>query len=73
VRINVRDDGCGFDAKAQALHGQRFGLVGMAERARAVGGDVIVRSRRGKGTDVIVRIPTVDDGKVDHEYRYCDG
>jgi len=55
LRLEVRDDGDGFDPaerRAQAL-----GLVSMEERAQALGGCFEVRSTAGKGTTVRVEIP----------------
>ncbi|HVF42311.1 MAG TPA: two-component regulator propeller domain-containing protein [Pyrinomonadaceae bacterium] len=58
VRLNVKDDGRGFDAGAQAGGPNgHFGLVGMRERAREMGGDVRVGSRPGEGCEVEVNVP----------------
>jgi signal transduction histidine kinase len=53
--LRVRDDGCGFDPTQMPT--DRFGLVGMSERARALGGDVRIRSRPGFGAQVEVVLP----------------
>ena len=58
----MRDDGKGFDpSMAQRAgtetHGGGLGLVGMAERARLVGGELDVRSAPGGGTTVTLRVP----------------
>lgn len=53
VRLEVRDDGVGFD---QARPGG-YGLSGMAARAARVGGSVEVRSAPGEGTLVKAVIP----------------
>jgi len=51
-RLMVSDDGLGFDPHlAYAGH---FGLIGMQERAAAIGGDLTVSSRPGAGTRVTV-------------------
>jgi two-component system sensor histidine kinase UhpB len=55
VELRVSDDGRGFDP---ALRGSGLGLVGMAERARLVGGDLDVRSAPGGGTTITMRVPT---------------
>ena len=57
--LRVKDDGAGFDVGAGAPNGRgRFGLVGMAERAEAVGADLSVRSRPGAGTQLtLVGVP----------------
>jgi signal transduction histidine kinase len=58
VCLRVRDDGCGFDPtvpRAKLVGG--YGLTGMRERARELGGDFAVHSRPGAGTTVEVVIP----------------
>src|SRR5205085_12669229 len=58
VRLNVKDDGRGFDAEAQGNGaGGHFGLVGMRERAREMGGEVRVGSSPGEGCEVEVNVP----------------
>jgi PAS domain S-box-containing protein len=62
LEIVVRDDGGGFDveaALARALDGNSLGLVGMRERARALGGTFSVSSRLGAGTEVRVELPVM--------------
>lgn len=69
VTATIEDDGIGFDAPesstgfAQAGH---FGLMGMQERAQLLGGNIYVRSERGKGTKVVAYVPlkhpAVDSG-----------
>jgi signal transduction histidine kinase len=53
--VAVSDDGRGFDADIQADRG--FGLRGMCERARLVGGDVRLVSEPGRGTRVEIAMP----------------
>jgi hypothetical protein len=58
VRLRVRDDGCGFDpAPVRGAGGAHLGLVGMRERARALGGTCTVSSARGRGTQIVVQLP----------------
>lgn len=60
VRINVRDNGVGFDQyKVQMERARRpsLGLVGMEERAALLGGTVSIQSRPGYGTEVEAVIP----------------
>jgi len=57
--IRIRDDGQGFDVST-AVAGEdppRLGLLGMRERAVAVGGTLEVRSRPGFGTFVEAELP----------------
>jgi two-component system, NarL family, sensor histidine kinase UhpB len=52
----ISDDGVGISE--EALRGNRsIGLLGMRERARAVGGSIRITSRRGGGTRVLLNLP----------------
>ena len=58
VRLSVKDDGRGFDPELQENGaGGHFGLVGMRERAREMGGEVRVGSSPGEGCEVEVNVP----------------
>jgi two-component system sensor histidine kinase UhpB len=59
VRLEVADDGIGFDRRPEreGSDGHSLGLPGMHERARLVGGRLIVRSTPGYGTTVEARVP----------------
>lgn len=51
-RISVEDDGRGFDATV--AYPGHFGLVGMQERAAAIGGSIEISSVIGRGTTLTV-------------------
>ena len=56
--LTVSDDGTGFDpAGVFASARGHFGLLGMRERARLMGGEVSVVSAEAGGTTVEVRVP----------------
>ncbi len=59
IHATVRDDGEGFDVEAAlARRGERgLGLIGMRERVEALGGQFVIGSTPGKGTEVSIRIP----------------
>jgi signal transduction histidine kinase len=58
VRLAVKDDGVGFLAGSPRDGDRRsFGLVGMQERAKLLGGTVEIRSAPGEGTDVLMVVP----------------
>lgn len=59
--ISIDDDGVGFKAPKGAHDRGRLGLANMDERARAVGGEVVVESRPGLGTSIRVWIPIEAD------------
>ncbi len=59
VTLLVEDDGIGFDPNAQAAPGPQggYGLFGMNERARLLGGEVRIESTPGWGSRVLARLP----------------
>jgi signal transduction histidine kinase/ligand-binding sensor domain-containing protein len=65
LRLRVRDDGHGFEPQAylQGASGEHFGLLGIVERARWMGGELHVESRAGAGTEVSCRLPY--DGRAE--------
>lgn len=54
LRLEVEDDGVGFDPAAVA--DDRFGLAGMRERAALVGGRLQVESKPGQGARLILEV-----------------
>ncbi|MGH9840216.1 MAG: sensor histidine kinase [Blastocatellia bacterium] len=56
VTITIRDNGRGFAPQRAEAKRAGFGLAGMAERVRILGGELTIQSREGQGTTVIVRI-----------------
>jgi len=59
VTLEVSDNGRGIDMSASAQQSQ-FGLKGLKERAKSVGGWIDVSSARGAGTTITLMIPLVD-------------
>jgi two-component system NarL family sensor kinase len=55
VRLTVEDDGRGFDV--DRVPQGRYGLVGLNERARLLGGRFTLESEPGAGTRVCVQVP----------------
>lgn len=61
VCIHIEDNGQGFDL-GQVIAGdgqQHFGLQIMKERAESIGGRLVLDSKPGQGTRVIVKVPTI--------------
>lgn len=56
VRLEVVDDGSGFDGAAPSVSG-RWGLATMKERAEAIDGSLRIESAPGRGTRIIVEVP----------------
>jgi signal transduction histidine kinase len=60
VRLQIADDGVGFEPTAHPddhVRAGHFGLVGLAERARHLGGSLQVNSVPGQGTTITARLP----------------
>jgi signal transduction histidine kinase len=58
LNLRVKDNGRGFEpAGAFAALGGHFGLLGMRERAERLGGELLLQSHPGEGTEVEVRVP----------------
>lgn len=55
LSLAVVDDGCGFGAPSSGR--RSYGVLGMQEAARAVGGTVSITSGPGEGTQVHVMLP----------------
>ncbi len=55
--LSVADDGAGLPEDPETSAQEGFGLTSMRERATAIGAEWSIRSRRGSGTSVVVRIP----------------
>ena len=55
VTVTIQDDGRGFAGDGKAP-GHGFGLSGMAERARMLGGTLRVESHPGRGTAVVLQV-----------------
>jgi signal transduction histidine kinase/ligand-binding sensor domain-containing protein len=54
VQLGIRDNGCGFDTK-QTKRGH-FGLVGIRERVKSMGGNLSLNSQPGAGTEITVTV-----------------
>ncbi len=59
IRLHVCDDGSGFEMQKieRAADRDRLGVIGMRERAFAVGGSFAINSKPGKGTEVMADFP----------------
>jgi signal transduction histidine kinase len=56
VRLEVEDDGIGFDTDAQ-IGRAHHGLANLRSRAEGLGGSLVLTSQRGTGTRIIVSVP----------------
>jgi signal transduction histidine kinase len=61
VRLDVRDDGQGFEflgSPGDFAYGGKFGLLGIEERVQLLRGRLQVQSGKGQGTTIRVDLPT---------------
>jgi NarL family two-component system sensor histidine kinase YdfH len=57
IKIELRDDGVGFEpTHVETLTGH-YGLLGLEERARLCGGTLVIQSARGAGTTIRLCLP----------------
>jgi PAS domain S-box-containing protein len=59
LRVEIRDDGVGFDAEMarEFLKSGRVGLASMRERAELAGGTLTMKSSPGSGTSIMATLP----------------
>lgn len=58
LKVEVEDDGVGFDPNREVPEPAGFGLVGMRERAAMLGGRLTVVSSPGTGTRLFIDLPS---------------
>jgi len=59
IRLSIRDDGIGLDPKVQSdgFRTDHWGLPGMRERASKIGAHFDIWSRKGGGTEIVIKVP----------------
>lgn len=60
LRVTITDNGVGFDMETVLRDPEKwdhFGIKGILERARLVGGEGRVESKMGQGTKIVVEVP----------------
>ena len=57
IEITIEDDGKGFDISAAKEKSKGLGLFSVRERLRHIGGKLEIKSKRGKGTHIILTAP----------------
>jgi signal transduction histidine kinase len=62
IRLELRDNGCGFDPGRRH---EGFGLQGMRERAEGMGGQLTVQSAAGQGTAISIVLPVANAAELE--------
>ena len=60
LTATITDDGVGFDLEAISRDPEKwdhFGVRGIIERARLVGGEARIESKKGAGTRIVIEVP----------------
>jgi len=57
LAVQIEDHGIGFDFERTLITAASSGLVGMRERAVALGGQLLVNSAPGQGTRLVAQLP----------------
>lgn len=63
LTATIVDNGVGFDVESVSRDPEKwdhFGLRGILERARLVGGQAVIESKKGKGTRILITVPLAD-------------
>jgi len=55
ILVVIEDNGRGFDTSGE-VGNESFGLVGMHERIKLLNGELMIKSEKGKGTKIIIRL-----------------
>ncbi len=58
IDISVKDNGCGADAAAFEA-ADAYGVMGMRERARHLGGSIVITSQKGQGSTFYLNIQLI--------------
>jgi signal transduction histidine kinase len=56
LQVKIADNGKGID-QAMIVHPESLGILSMQERARILGGKIVITSNPGKGTCIILNAP----------------
>ena len=65
ILLSIEDNGLGFEPSEAPR--ERYGLVGISERARLLGGQAKVESSAGLGTRISIRVPVSTPRSPGHE------
>lgn len=57
LTVTVKDNGCGFDLMKKLEEKPLGGLIGMQRRAQSIGGICTIKSKPGRGTNIIINVP----------------
>lgn len=59
LHVLIKDNGKGID-QDQIENKRSFGIIGMRERVKSIGGVIKITGNKGRGTEIFVKIPLLD-------------
>lgn len=69
ARLEVRDDGAGFDLAAAERRRDGMGLLSMRERVALVDGELDITTAPGRGTTLVATVPLASEGHTNDRSR----
>ncbi|RKL64972.1 ATPase [Salipaludibacillus neizhouensis] len=67
IIIKIEDNGVGLNTSKIGKQVGHYGLIGLNERVRILNGEIDIKSEKGKGTRVFVKIPLTGSKKKDEK------
>ncbi len=58
ISIYAKDEGVGFDVEKAS---KGYGLISMRDRVELLNGEITIVSKKGKGTEISITVPNVED------------
>ena len=67
ISLVIKDDGIGFNPQDVRMNSENgFGIINMKERAELLNGNLKIKSESGKGTVLLIEIPTKGQEEAEH-------
>ena len=67
IYLSIDDDGDGFNVSQ--INSPGIGLELMKYRARAIGGSLNISSKPGKGTEISLKLPRINNKKIEWDWK----
>ena len=56
LNFEIKDNGIGI-SRDKVFNPKSFGLIGMEERAKYLGGSILIKGIKNKGTTILLKLP----------------
>ncbi|WP_181905771.1 sensor histidine kinase [Microbacterium bovistercoris] len=71
ARLEIADDGRGFDRASAGRAGSSYGLIAMRSRLEELGGELVIDSTPGEGTRLTARVPLASSAGVTRVFDHA--